>query len=126
MADTELLPCPWCGETPDVSTDASFRLTDGVKYGALQCCVVGPEVRTDYKDLPHWRERAISAWNDRKALASRPPEVDDEGLPPLPEPFENWDPRYEGLVLPVFTAEQYRQGQRDAVAADRARRGGKP
>jgi len=56
------------------------------------------------------------------ALASRPAEVDDEGLPPFPEPFENWDPRYEGLVLPVFTAEQYRQGQRDAVAADRARR----
>lgn len=67
MADTELLPCPWCGETPDVSTDASFRLTDGVKYGALQCCVVGPEVRTDYKDVPHWRERAIAAWNERKS-----------------------------------------------------------
>lgn len=57
------------------------------------------------------------------ALAPRPAEVDDEGLPPLPEPFENWDPRYEGADCPVFTAEQYRQGQRDAVAADRARRG---
>ena len=57
----------------------------------------------------------------RSALASRPAEVDDEGLPPLPEPFENWDPRYEGADCPVFTAEQYRQGQRDAVAADRAR-----
>jgi hypothetical protein len=78
MADTELLPCPWCGETPDVSNDASFRLTDGVKYGALQCCVVGPEVRTDYKDVPHWREAAIAAWNDRKTLASRPAEVDDK------------------------------------------------
>lgn len=59
-------------------------------------------------------------WDE--ALTSRPAEVDDEGLPPLTEPFENWDPRCEGLVLPVFTAEQYRQGQRDAVAADRARR----
>jgi len=80
MADTQLLPCPWCGETPDVSNEASFRLTDGVKYGALQCCVVGPEVRTDYKDVPHWRERAIAAWNDRKALASRPAEVDPARL----------------------------------------------
>lgn len=62
----DLKPCPWCGEVPDVSNDAAFRLTDGVKYGALQCCVIGPGVRTDYKDLPHWREKAIRAWNDRK------------------------------------------------------------
>lgn len=48
------------------------------------------------------------------------PEVDEEGLPPLPAPWPNSFPY-------SYTAEQYRQGQRDAVAADRARRvvGGK-
>ena len=72
-------PCPWCGEVPDVSNNASFRLTDGVKYGALQCCVVGPEVRTDYKDVPHWKAKAIAAWNDRRASP-----VGEVELPPLP------------------------------------------
>lgn len=52
------------------------------------------------------------------ALASRPAEVDDEGLPPLPEPKYCADD-----LTDIFTAEQFRQGQRDAVAADRARRG---
>jgi len=68
------------------------------------------------------------------ALASRPAEVDDEGLPPLPEKrgtiyWGNYwtdcakeDPLGRPLA-DVFTEEQYRQGQRDAVAADRARRG---
>lgn len=51
------------------------------------------------------------------ALASRPAEVDDEGLPPLPEPKYCADD-----LTDIFTAEQFRQGQRDAVAADRARR----
>lgn len=83
----------------------------------------------------------------RAALASRPAEVDDEDLP-LPESkFCAW--LQHGRVWnafphgvgdkarwdrggywsakgfdrePLFTAEQYRQGQRDAVAADRARR----
>lgn len=86
------------------------------------------------------------------ALASRPAEVDDEGLPPPPKAtawmvsvsgvYEYYATRraaerdrqiYEHSVAddpdmereepePLFTAEQYRQGQRDAVAADRARR----
>jgi hypothetical protein len=64
-----------------------------------------------YSTYCAWR-----AWKDRgAALASRPAEVDDEGLPPLPTPWPNSFPY-------SYTAEQYRQGQRDAVAADRARR----
>jgi len=64
----------------------------------------------------------------RAALASRPAEVDDEGLPPLPKKrgtiyqgnywtdCDEADP--PGVPLAdVYTAEQYRQGQRDAVAA---------
>jgi len=46
-------------------------------------------------------------------------EVDDEGLPPLPEGDKAYE--YTGTTI-VYSAEQYRQGQRDAVAADRARR----
>jgi len=70
----------------------------------------------------------------RSALASRPAEVDDESLPPLPPAsgriyVQNGYTRAStrpGKGLPLFTAEQYRQGQRDAVAADRARRGAQP
>ena len=54
-----------------------------------------------------------------KPLLAVAQEVDDEGLPPLP------DRHVELSTFPerkYFTAEQYRQGQRDAVAADRARR----
>lgn len=57
----------------------------------------------------------------RAALDSRPAEVDDEGLPPLRTPEFCAGDLESGE--PVYTAEQYRQGQRDAVAADRARRG---
>lgn len=68
------------------------------------------------------------------ALASRPAEVDDEGLPKLPPEsaraskgegqfYMKWSETGKDLrgELLLFTAEQYRQGQRDAVAADRAR-----
>lgn len=71
----------------------------------------------------------------REALASRPAEVDDEQLPPLPPEaaramkgaaafFVKWQDAGKDLrgALMLYTADQYRQGQRDAVAADRARR----
>ena len=76
------------------------------------------------------------AWKGRAALASRPAEVDDEGLPELPPEsaraskgegqfYMKWSETGKDLRggLLLYTAEQYRQGQRDAVAADRARRG---
>lgn len=55
------------------------------------------------------------------ALASHPAEVDDEGLPPLPKAKMIVGQNLNSLHV-LFTAEQYRQGQRDAVAADRAQR----
>jgi len=58
-------PCPYCGETPDVNDLRSFRETDGPKWGALQCCGMGPEVRTNYEPVEKWRDRAIEAWNRR-------------------------------------------------------------
>ncbi|AWL03369.1 hypothetical protein DIR46_02150 [Massilia oculi] len=44
----------------------------------------------------------------RAALASRPAEVDDEGLPPLPKPM------IPGSIMARYSSEQFRQGQRDA------------
>ena len=69
MANNKLKPCPWCGNTPDASNPGTFQLTDGVKYGAVQCCGAGPDVRTDYRDFPHWKDAAIESWNDRTAPA---------------------------------------------------------
>jgi hypothetical protein len=65
----------------------------------------------------------------RAALASRPAEVDAEGLPALPEGHAmegHFGENGEWATVDGYTAEQYRQGQRDAVAADRARRGSQP
>ncbi|MFS2027114.1 hypothetical protein [Massilia sp. CT11-137] len=114
METERAAPCPWCGEVPDVSNDASFRLTDGVKYGALQCCIVGPEVRTDYKDVPHWKAKAIAAWNDRRAS----PVVGDDGLPPP-------DVHASGDMFGAPTAYSAAK-VRDAIAADRAARANSP
>ena len=61
----ELLPCPFCGDTP---SEVSFVFSDGgYKYGAIQCScgVIGSDVRTDYKDFPHWRDAAVEQWNTR-------------------------------------------------------------
>jgi len=66
-----------------------------------------------------WVKPALEGWMARAALASRPAEVDDEGLPPWPDSLSRDDTEHG---VPYFTAEQYRQGQRDAVAADRAQR----
>ena len=91
-------------------------------------------------DSPKWKDEphtAVFIDQLRAALASRPAEVDDEGLPPLPEAWHGfrfnsgwntWEQvshwaKGDDDVTPAYTAEQYRQGQRDAVAADRARRG---
>jgi hypothetical protein len=78
-------------------------------------------------DSPLWREESTAELMSRlrAALASRPAEVDDEGLPPLPHPvgaIEYGPYGKPGRITDVFIAEQFRQGQRDAVAADRARR----
>lgn len=70
MADTEtkkyLSFCPFCGRTDlDPTVDGVFQLTDGYKWGAVVCCIRGPEVQTAYKELDHWRQAAIDAWEDR-------------------------------------------------------------
>lgn len=69
----ELKPCPFCGDIP---SENSHALTDGgFKYGAIQCgCgALGPDVRTEYKDWPHWRDAAFAAWNERALLSAQSP-----------------------------------------------------
>lgn len=101
-------------------------------YGVL-CIALGSLALHDQEDALKIAAMA------REALASRPAEVDDKGLPELPELppesaraskgqgafFMKWSETGKDLrgELLLFTAEQFRQGQRDAVAADRARRG---
>lgn len=57
---TQLKPCPFCGEVP-----TEIRETDGFKWGAVVCCITGPEVRTNYVPVAEWRDAAIAAWNER-------------------------------------------------------------
>jgi len=108
---------------PEVSDDSNPL------YRVL-CIALGTLALHDHKEAERLGKMG------RSALASRPAEVDDEGLPPLPLEaarafkgqvafFVKWSETGKALrgELLLFTAEQYRQGQRDAVAADRARRG---
>lgn len=63
-----LKPCPFCGETPPVDDPYTFYANQGEKWGHVLCgCgACGPEVRTDYNPLPHWKDAAIAEWNNRK------------------------------------------------------------
>jgi Lar family restriction alleviation protein len=64
-----LEPCPFCGTTPDVNNPATFQSDGGSKWGFVVCCCHGPEIRTNYRPVEEWRDKAISAWNKR---AKRP------------------------------------------------------
>ena len=63
----KLLPCPWCGESPDPASPHTFQDSQGTKWGSVVCCCVGPEVRTGYQDVEHWRDDAAQSWNERVA-----------------------------------------------------------
>ena len=65
MENETLKPCPFCGETPDVDNPNIFEMDQGDKWAHVVCCCAGPEVRTDYQELEHWKQRAIDAWNER-------------------------------------------------------------
>ncbi len=58
-------PCPFCGRVPDVNDPASFTQEIQPKWGAVVCCITGPEVRTGYEKWPAWRDAAVRAWNER-------------------------------------------------------------
>ncbi|WAJ27589.1 Lar family restriction alleviation protein [Antarcticirhabdus aurantiaca] len=73
----KLLPCPFCGTTPDINNPATFQSSQGTKWGAVVCCCTGPEVRTGYDPVEEWRDDAIEAWNTR--VSSPVPSVDVGG-----------------------------------------------
>ena len=67
MTDTvkkhsKLKDCPFCGEVPPKD---SYYVNQGTKWGGVQCCIDGPEVRTGYQNWPAWKQDAIEAWNTR-------------------------------------------------------------
>jgi len=112
---------------PRTKLDPALKeaLDEAAKTGATSAMLPSGEAvfinrGHDYGDNAHLECTACGGSghidDQRAALASRPAEVDDEGLPPLPPEVARAGP------LLLFTADQYRQGQRDAVAADRARR----
>lgn len=125
MTENRKATPPSPSTTPEADERAAFEAWAVSDDGGWFSWALGrnPEGHEfDYRDddvQAEWR-----AWQARAALASRPAEVDDGGLPPLPA--SAWSTMDIGLgSTQYYTAEQYRQGQRDAVAADRARRGGR-
>ena len=125
---------PEVAELPAPPTLPRYLLDMIGEYGMARTDSLGQlEVQHRWEILIGGIKRYASEYG--RALASRPAEVDDEGLPPLPPEaaratkgagafFVKWQEAGKDLrgALLLYTAEQYRQGQRDAVAADRARR----
>lgn len=114
---------PEVDELPAPPTLPRYLLDMIGEYGMARTDSVGQlEVQHRWEILIGGIKRYASEYG--RALASRPAEVDEEGLPPLPEGTPIMHIADEtGSGSKAYTAEQYRQGQRDAVAADRARRG---
>jgi len=62
----ELKPCPFCGDTPGPYRHRADE-HQGYKWGSVVCScgVVGPEVRTRYKETAQWGADADAEWNRR-------------------------------------------------------------
>lgn len=139
--------CPFCATTPAPSTAPEVfdptkrtgrqlmdRWNAGAKEVAERAAFEQHERGSNLRRVGEGQyenpcvESAWEGWQARAALASRPAEVDDD--PPqwwheLQAAAEALDDAGAPLNAESVRkiAEQYRQGQRDAVAADRARRG---
>lgn len=65
----EMLPCPFCGETPNRQS-IILDENQGMKWGSVvcECGARGPEVRTHRKvdGSEKWHDTAIKEWNTRK------------------------------------------------------------
>jgi hypothetical protein len=113
--------CPFCpappspSTTPEVDERAAFEANLPKSWSR-------EKLTDDDGGVRYVSTLTLGAWMGwglgRHELASRPAEVDDEGLPALPRPayYDRVTARMSGDGI-GFTAEQYRQGQRDAVAA---------
>jgi hypothetical protein len=117
----ELKPCPFCGASSDriILTEHEAHahspmlqamvpgIPDHPGSWTIECggCNVGM--------IDDTRAEVVAAWNRRAA----PADVGEDGLPELPAPVRmSADQAYLG-----YTAEQVRQAQRDAIAAERDR-----
>jgi len=68
MSEPPLLLCPFCGAA-GASLQAQFenQVRRG-KWGFIECIdcgAKGPDVRTEYDDIPKWFNRAADEWNRR-------------------------------------------------------------
>jgi len=72
-AASGMLPCPFCGTTPDEDDPNTFVETQGTKWGAVTCgCgAMGPDVRTGYEPWLKWKFSAIKEWNTRALKGNR-------------------------------------------------------
>lgn len=128
------IECPSCDGSGEVELTADYCNYDGRALG-VQFYGIGPEHRAAeafYRAANPAAVLQLVALARRAAqpVAPSPQVAEGAELPPLPEPYtkvidhdnaggestvDAWMELYEGL----FTAEQYRQGQRDAIAASR-------
>lgn len=139
-----LLLCPFCGGKAKISReslDERYGYADKVKVQCTACGVavsaVGDTSKPGYADNSTVEKRATDAWNRRSIPQGEEPAkgaAQGDELPPLPVPVAaltdkgravKWsaiyrtEPVFKGYQ-PLFTGEQYRQGQREYVAACRA------
>jgi hypothetical protein len=92
-------PCPLCHtDQVQICRDSNNPAKDSARCRECKC--TGP----------------LLIWNQRRS-----PAVGEDGLPPLPAPFDAVE-MADGRTEHVYSAEQVRQAQREAVAADRAAR----
>jgi len=61
---TEPLPCPFCGEAPDVSNKVIPTLTNEREFTSISCEHVPCNVRPHFSAYVP-REQAIERWNTR-------------------------------------------------------------
>jgi len=70
--------CPFCGQIP-TNKDKWFDTNTAGKWGYVQCCGQGPDIRAGYRELHEWKQEALDAWNTRDAwvkVSERLPEFD--------------------------------------------------
>ena len=113
MMTDRLKPCPFCGETPP-NDDAQFYVNQGTKWGGVQCCCGGPEVRTGYQPVAHWKVDAIREWNTRpledKAYAEGRRAMAEEALEMYRNPQLAEYEDYSAALLDIINGEQSRRG----------------
>lgn len=121
----ELKPCPFCAGAPKVIIESGDERVGYANTVKVQCSSCGATImasgdtsKPGYADNSTTGTRARAKWNRRAA----PADLDAEGLPALaktPYLIEHYHDDGGVTCEEGYTADQVRQAQRDAVAADR-------